>query len=80
VIRSAAVHFNCPNCNALYQIIKVEAGPETVDTQITCLVCGAPLPGRENGLVLKYFFLRKAARIDPRARGSSQRARPKNSH
>jgi predicted RNA-binding Zn-ribbon protein involved in translation (DUF1610 family) len=78
VIRSAAVHFNCPNCNALYQIVKVEAGPETVDTQITCRVCGAPFSGREDGLVLKYFLLRKAARVDLRARGISQRARPKN--
>jgi predicted RNA-binding Zn-ribbon protein involved in translation (DUF1610 family) len=79
VIRSAAVHFNCPNCNALYQIVKIEAGPETVDTQITCRVCGAPLPGREDGLVLKYFLLRKARHPDPRARAISRRARPKNS-
>jgi hypothetical protein len=78
VTRSTAVHFNCPNCNALYQIVKVEAGPETVDTQITCRVCGAPLPGREDGLVLKYFLLRKARRVDPRARAISERARPNN--
>jgi hypothetical protein len=25
------VRFNCPNCNALYELIKAEAGPETVD-------------------------------------------------
>jgi predicted Zn finger-like uncharacterized protein len=79
VIRSAAVHFNCPNCHALYQIVKVEAGPETVDTQVTCRICGAPFPGREDGLVLKYFLLRKAGRVDPRVRAISQRARPKNS-
>jgi predicted Zn finger-like uncharacterized protein len=61
VIRSAAVHFNCPNCNALYQIVKVEAGPETVDLEVVCRICGAPFPGREEGFVLKYFLLRKAA-------------------
>jgi predicted Zn finger-like uncharacterized protein len=78
VIRSAAVHFNCPNCNAHYRIVKVEAGPETVDTQVTCRICGAQFPSREDGLVLKYFLLRKAERPDPRARAISQRARPKN--
>jgi hypothetical protein len=78
VIRSAAVHFNRPNCNALYQIVKIEAGLETIDLEVNCRVCGAPLPGRENGLVLKYFLLRKAGRIDPRVRAISRRARPKN--
>ena len=77
--RSAAVHFNCPNCNALYQIVKVEAGPETVDLEVVCRICGAPFQGREDGFVLKYFLLRKAARVDPRVRRISQRARPKDS-
>jgi hypothetical protein len=35
VIRSAVVHFNCPNCNALYQIVKVKAGPETIAVTAT---------------------------------------------
>jgi hypothetical protein len=52
----------CPNCNALYQIVKVEAGPETISSAITCRACGGPLPAREGKFVLKYFMLRKAAR------------------
>jgi hypothetical protein len=32
--------FYCPNCNALCHLIKVEAGPETVDRAVTCRVCG----------------------------------------
>jgi hypothetical protein len=80
VIRSAAVHFNRPNCNALYQIVKVEAGPETVDREVICRVCAAPFPGREDGFVLKYFLLRKASHPDPRARAISQRPRRKNAH
>ena len=55
--------FNCPNCNALYQIVKVEAGPETVDRQVTCRACGCPFPGREGKFVIKYFLLRNAGRI-----------------
>jgi predicted RNA-binding Zn-ribbon protein involved in translation (DUF1610 family) len=55
--------FNCPNCNALYQLVSIEVGPETVTRDITCRSCGSSLPGREGKLVLKYFLLRKAGRI-----------------
>jgi hypothetical protein len=55
--------FTCPNCKALYQLVKVEAGPETVDRQLACRACGAPLNGREGKFVLKYFMLRKAGRV-----------------
>ena len=37
--------FNCPNCGALYQVVKTEAGPETKDSEITCRACGGSLPG-----------------------------------
>ena len=52
--------FTCPNCGALYQLVKVDAGPESDNREITCRSCGGPLTGREGGLVLKYFLLRKA--------------------
>ena len=55
--------FNCPNCNALYDVIKVEAGPETVDREIACRSCGAPLAGREGKLVVKYFLLRESGHV-----------------
>ena len=55
--------FTCPNCNALYQLVRVEAGPETVHADLTCRSCGAPLPGREDKFVLKYFHLRNAGRV-----------------
>ena len=54
--------FNCANCNAVYHLIKVEAGPETVDRKLNCQVCGAPLPARDGQFVLKYFLLRKPGR------------------
>jgi predicted Zn finger-like uncharacterized protein len=50
--------FNCPHCQALYQVIKAEAGPETVDRAVPCRSCGEPLPSREGDLVLKYFLVR----------------------
>jgi predicted Zn finger-like uncharacterized protein len=57
------MRFNCPNCNALYRLIKAEAGPETTDREINCRACGAPLPGRDGNFVLKYFLLRNPARL-----------------
>ena len=60
--RRAFNPFTCPNCNALYQVVKVEAGPKTDDREITCQACGGPLAGREGKFVLKYFFLREAIR------------------
>ena len=74
--KSAAVHFNCPHCNALYRLVKTEAGPETKDRQITCRDCGGPLPSRDGLLICKYFLVRKAARPDPRARQVSRRQDP----
>jgi hypothetical protein len=55
--------FTCPNCNALYQIVRQEAGPETVNREITCRACGGPLPNREGKFILKYFLVRKGGHI-----------------
>ena len=55
--------FTCPTCNALYQMVRQEAGPENVNSEITCRACGGPLPNREGKFVLKYFLLRKGGRI-----------------
>ena len=44
--------FKCPHCNALYDIIKPEAGPETIATrEITCRVCDGP----DGESIIKYF-------------------------
>jgi hypothetical protein len=53
--------FACPNCNSLYELVKVEAGPEAVHRKVACRSCDAPLPGIEGNFVLKYFLLRKAS-------------------
>jgi predicted Zn finger-like uncharacterized protein len=37
--------FNCPNCEALYQVVEAEAGPEAVHGDVPCR-CGAELDGR----------------------------------
>ena len=48
--------FKCPNCGALYEVVRVEAAPAN-DPEIACRSCGGPLLGREAGLVLKYFLV-----------------------
>jgi hypothetical protein len=59
---TTTTQFNCTKCNALYHLIKAEAGPETVDRDLNCQACGAPLPARDGQFVLKYFLLRKPSR------------------
>jgi predicted Zn finger-like uncharacterized protein len=54
--------FHCPKCNALYRVVEVEPGPDTVDREIKCRSCGAPLASRKGNLVLKYFLVRTAER------------------
>ena len=53
----------CPHCSALHHIIKVEAGPESDDREITCRVCCGRLPGREANFIFKHFLLRNAGRV-----------------
>ncbi len=59
---AAIIHFKCAHCDALYQVVKAKAGPETVDSEMNCRICGRPLAGRDGEFVLKYMLLRKAGR------------------
>ena len=61
--RDYAAQFHCPNCNAEYKIVRVEAPPgPTTDREITCLCCGGPLHGCEGKLLLKYFLIKRSRR------------------
>ena len=51
--------FHCLNCNALYRVVEIEPGPDTVDREIECRSCGAQLASSKGNLVLKYFLVRK---------------------
>ncbi len=59
--------FTCPHCQAIYQVVKAETGPETVDRAVPCRVCDGPLPGCDGNFVLKYFLLRHTGRVRRRA-------------
>ena len=64
--RAPKAFFKCPNCHALYHVIKVEAGLKSSDREIACRVCAGPLPGRDRGFVVKYFLLRETDRTPQR--------------
>jgi predicted RNA-binding Zn-ribbon protein involved in translation (DUF1610 family) len=55
--------FECPNCAAKYEVVRVEAplGP-TTDREITCVSCGGPLHGRDGPFLLKYFQVKRSKR------------------
>ena len=46
-----ATRFQCPNCEAAYRIVRVEAPPARDDHQLICLSCKGPLHNRS----MKYF-------------------------
>ena len=50
--------YKCPNCEALYQLIKSQVSPRD-DPQIACGACSTSLPAREGEFALKYFLLRE---------------------
>ena len=50
--RRAFNPFTCPNCNALYQVVKVEAGLKTDDRERWLEACGGALAGREGTALL----------------------------
>jgi DNA-directed RNA polymerase subunit RPC12/RpoP len=61
--------FTCSNCGALYQLVRGEAGLESVNREVACRSCDAPMPGRDGQFVLKYFHLRNASRYSRREKG-----------
>jgi hypothetical protein len=47
----------CPNCDALYKVVRLEAEPNVKFREITCKACGGPLQGRDGHSIFKYFLV-----------------------
>jgi hypothetical protein len=63
--RTAGLNFfTCPNCRALYQIVKAKAGPETVFQEAPCCVCGEAIVGREGTLCLNTICCERRRALD----------------
>jgi hypothetical protein len=57
---SPSVTFDCYNCEATYEVVRVEAPPgSSINRDIVCIRCGGPLHGREGNFILKYFLVRR---------------------
>ena len=54
---ACVTRFNCPNCDAIYDLVRAEGESDTTDRDLVCLACGAPLQSREGRFILKYFLL-----------------------
>ena len=49
---SQSVPFDCPNCGAKYEIVRIEVPPQlTADREVRCLSCGGSLRGRHGMFV-----------------------------
>jgi predicted Zn finger-like uncharacterized protein len=58
-----SVPFSCPNCEAKYEIVRVEAPPQwAADRDVKCVNCGGSLRGRHGVFVLKYFLVERPRR------------------
>lgn len=55
--KAEAARFNCPNCSALYYLVRVETESVKTDHEQACLTCDALLQGRDGRFVLKYLLL-----------------------
>jgi predicted RNA-binding Zn-ribbon protein involved in translation (DUF1610 family) len=62
-----SVQFNCPNCEAGYEVVRIEEPPRPSDREVTCLSCGGPLHGPEGRFILKYFLTDRPKRRGYRA-------------
>jgi len=60
---SPSTAFDCYNCEATYEVVRVEAPPgSTTNHEIVCIRCGGPLHGREGNFFLKYFLVGRPSR------------------
>jgi hypothetical protein len=55
--KSRVSRFQCPNCDASYMVVRVEAEPAKLYRDLECRSCGGPLDARNGPLILKYFLL-----------------------
>jgi predicted Zn finger-like uncharacterized protein len=55
--KSQVSRFNCPNCDASYMVVQVQAAPSTLYRQIKCRSCDGPLEAQKGRFIFKYFLL-----------------------
>jgi predicted Zn finger-like uncharacterized protein len=58
--------FECPQCQARYKIVRVKAGPQTIDRPVQCKVCAQPFVSKDGEDILKYFLIDRPKTGGPR--------------
>ena len=48
--------FKCPTCDALYQVVKMNAGQEAIGRETTCQVFGAQFPAQQGKLISNIYI------------------------
>jgi len=59
--------FTCPQCQARYKIVRVNAGPQTVNRPVHCKVCRWPFVSSDGEDILKYFLIDRPKASGPRS-------------
>ena len=55
--------FVCPNCEAEFKVVRVEAADDSPNYPVCCPACKTEFPGREkSGVILKYFLVKEPTR------------------
>jgi len=68
-----AVDFRCPDCGALYKLVRV-LKPEVNKHEcrsVLCVYCNRPLSEGDDDFLLKYLMIQKPPGKDPKASWSS---------
>src|SRR5262245_17624389 len=60
--------FGCPQCQARYKVVRVKAGPQTINRPVHCKVCQRPFDSSDGEDILKYFLIDRPKAGSPRAR------------
>ena len=60
--------FGCPQCQARYKIVRVDAGPQPVNRPLYCKVCRWPFVSTDGEDILKYFLIDRPITGSPRGR------------
>ena len=54
--------FACPECQARYKIVRMNAEPGASYPTLQCMVCDKPLAATEGDSILKYFLVGRPKR------------------
>jgi hypothetical protein len=52
--------FNCPDCDSLYNVARMNGDPDKTYSPVRCIVCAGSLAATDGNEILKYFLVRRS--------------------